>query len=136
MFFGFKKKNNSSSSTSNSTPVKTETTTSTNSSAKVVLSKAEDGLERHIVRLKKEKNIDLSSHRARVFVVMVRSGSMTSLYQSGEIQNVLTRLLPLALKFDDNGELEVYVFNTSCIQMPSMNLSNYESYIWYLHYRW
>ena len=129
MFFGFKKKNNSSSSTSNSTPVKTETTTSTNSSAKVVLSKAEDGLERHIVRLKKEKNIDLSSHRARVFVVMDRSGSMTSLYQSGEIQNVLTRLLPLALKFDDNGELEVYVFNTSCIQMPSMNLSNYESYV-------
>lgn len=76
MFFGFKKKNNSSSST----PVKTETTTSTNSSAKVVLSKAEDGLERHIVRLKKEKNIDLSSHRARVFVVIDRSGSMTSLY--------------------------------------------------------
>lgn len=129
MFFGFKKKNNSSSSTSNSTPVKTETTTLTSSSAKVVLSKAEDGLERHIVRLKKEKNIDLSSHRARVFVVMDRSGSMTSLYQSGEIQNVLTRLLPLALKFDDNGELEVYVFNTSCIQMPSMNLSNYESYV-------
>lgn len=60
---------------------------------------------------------------------MDRSGSMTSLYQSGEIQNVLTRLLPLALKFDDNGELEVYVFNTSCIQMPSMNLSNYESYV-------
>ena len=90
MFFGFKKKNNSSSSTSNSTPVKTETTTLTSSSAKVVLSKAEDGLERHIVRLNKEKNIDLSSHRARVFVVMDRSGSMTSLYQSGEIQNVLT----------------------------------------------
>ena len=78
MFFGFKKKNNSSSSTSNSTPVKTETTTLTSSSAKVVLSKAEDGLERHIVRLNKEKNIDLSSHRARVFVVSVWRNSKCS----------------------------------------------------------
>lgn len=126
--FGRKKNNNSSSSMDTVHSAKPETPT-THSPAKVILSKAEDGLERYIVRLKKEKNIDLSSCRARVFVVIDRSGSMGSLYRSGAVQDVLTRLLPLALKFDDNGELEVYVFNTRCTQMPSMNLKNYETYV-------
>ncbi len=96
---------------------------------KVTLKKAQDGLERHIVRLKKEKGVDLSHHRARVFVVIDRSGSMSQLYRSGAVQEVLTRLLPLALKFDDNGELEVYVFNNRCTQLAPMTLENYESYV-------
>lgn len=126
MLFG--SKNNSSSSMDEIHSAKTETTT-TNSSAKVILIKAEDGLERHIVRLKKEKNIDLRNHQARVFVVIDRSSSMRFLYCNGAVQDVLTRLLPLALKFDDNGELEVYVFNTYCTQIPSMNLKKYETYV-------
>lgn len=124
MFLFGKKKNNLAGSVDNSSPAKPE-----NSSAKVILSKAEYGLESHIVRLKKEKNIDLSTHRARVFVVIDRSGSMRTLYRSGAVQEVLTRLLPLALKFDDNGELEVYIFNNHYTKMPSMNLDNYENYV-------
>lgn len=130
--FGIRKNTNNASSNSGTTVslAKSQVPTSTpNSTAKIVLKKAEDGLERHIVRLRKEKHIDLSSHRARVFVVMDRSGSMDSLYYSGAVQDVLTRLLPLALKFDDNGELEVYVFNNSYTQLTSMSLSNYESYV-------
>lgn len=120
--FGFKKSNDSALYTP---PVPT----AASSSGKVTLKKAQDGLERHIVRLKKEKNVDLSHHRARVFVVIDRSGSMDQLYRSGAIQKVLTRLLPLALKFDDNGELEVYVFNYRCTQLVPMTLENYENYV-------
>ena len=127
--FGFGKKNNNiSRSVETVNSANTETPT-TNSSAKVILKKAEAGLDRHIVRLKKEQKVDLDAHRARVFVVIDRSGSMTQLYKNGAVQDVLTRLLPLALKFDDNGELEVYVFNTCCNQMSSMNLQNYEDYV-------
>lgn len=126
--FGSKKNNNDSSK------VQPTTINEPATSAKVILSKAELGLDRHIVRLKKEKNIDLSNHRARVFVVMDRSGSMGfsplgDLYRNGYVQAVLTRLLPLALRFDDNGELEVYVFNKKCTQLPAMNLNNYETYV-------
>lgn len=99
------------------------------STGKVTLKKAQDGLERHIVNLKKEKGIDLSKHRARVFVVVDRSGSMDHLYYNGAVQEVLTRLLPLGLKFDDNGELEVYVFNNYCYQLAPMTLDNYENYV-------
>lgn len=122
LFGGFKK-------SKGSTPHTTPTPAATTSTGKVTLQKAQDGLERHIVRLKKERGIDLSQHRARVFVVIDRSGSMSHLYRNGDVQEVLTRLLPLALKFDDNGELEVYVFNNSCRQLASMTLSNYENYV-------
>ena len=125
--FSFGSKKNSNSMGQN--PFVVPETSATNSSAKVTLSKAEDGLTRHIVRLKKEQNIDLSKHRARVFVVVDRSGSMTTSYRNGAVQDVLTRLLPLALRFDDNGELEVYVFNNRCTQMASMNRFNYEHYV-------
>lgn len=101
-----------------------------NSKKKTIdLTKSKESLDRSIVRLTKKTGIDLGSHKARVFVVMDRSGSMTNLFYSGAVQNVLTRLLPLALKFDDNGELEVYVFNRSCHQMPAMSLNNYSDYV-------
>lgn len=98
-------------------------------SAKIKLTKASDGLERSIIRLKKS-GVDLGNHKARVFVVIDSSGSMTPLYNNGAVQDVLTRLLPLALKFDDNGELEVYVFNNYCNPAPEpMTLNNYNTYV-------
>ena len=100
-----------------------------NKRATVNLTKAEASLNRSIVNLTKKTGVDLGSHRARVCVVMDRSGSMSRMYQNGDVQDVLTRLLPLALKFDDNGELEVYVFNESCDQVSEMNLQNYEDYV-------
>lgn len=100
-----------------------------NSSAKIRLTKAEASLDQSIIRLTKRTGVNLGTHRARVCVVMDRSGSMGGMYRNGDVQDVLTRLLPLALKFDDNGELEVYVFNTSCDQVSEMNLQNYEDYV-------
>ena len=114
----------------NNTPeVTTHSVSEAETRGKVVLKKATEGLDRSIVRLKKDKGIDLQGHKARVFVVIDRSGSMSSMYRNGEVQEVLTRLLPLALKFDDNGELEVYVFNTDCHQLKEMTLKNYENYV-------
>ena len=103
--------------------------TQSNTSGKVILKKAEEGLNRSIVRLEKSTGVNLNKHRARVFVVFDRSGSMSRMYNNGSVQKVLTRLLPLALKFDDNGELEVYVFNNKCDKMSEVNLQNYEDFV-------
>lgn len=127
--FGSRKKSNIPSGSVEQNSSARQETAATNSAAKVTLRKATDGLDHHIVRLKKERNIDLANHRARVFVVIDRSGSMTRLYRNGAVQDVLTRLLPLALRFDDNGELEVYVFNNKCTQISSMNLNNFEDFV-------
>lgn len=125
--FGRKKDNYSGSSMNNTSSI--GTTTSGGTTPKIRLTKASEALDGSIIRLTKRTGVDLSTHKARVFVVMDRSGSMYFNFHNGKVQDVLTRLLPLALKFDDNGELEVYVFNTKCKQMPAMNLQNYENYV-------
>ena len=125
MFFFNKKKKNSSMDNSIHS-AKTEDIP-TNSSPKVTLKKSEEGLNRYIVRLKKD--VDLSTHRARVFVVIDCSASMRLLYYNGSIQDVLTRLLPLALKFDDDCKLEVYIFNNSFQKITAMTEENYENYV-------
>lgn len=130
--FGKKNKTNPTASTGNIQPTRYETpatTASPASEAKIILRKAQAGLDNQIIRLKKEKNVDLSNHKARVFVVIDRSGSMSTQFRNGAVQTILTRLLPLALRFDDNGELEVYVFNEGCDQMDPMTMGNYETYV-------
>ncbi|MBP1308819.1 hypothetical protein JOD82_001839 [Paenibacillus sp. 1182] len=47
---------------------------------------------------------------ARVGIVLDQSGSMSSLYRNGTVQSVVERLLPVALRLDDNGELDVWLF--------------------------
>lgn len=121
MFFFNKKKE-----ATNVTAVEENVSTATEP---VSLEKSSKALERHLVSLKKEKHIDLLSHRARVFVVMDISYSMNENYFNGYVQDVLTRLLPLGIKFDDNGELEVYVFNHMSHELPSMNIGNYKTYV-------
>lgn len=66
---------------------------------------------------------------ARVAVVMDYSGSMSSLFRNGTVQSILERLLPIAMQFDDNGEMEVWLFENGFRRMPSMNLSNFYGYV-------
>lgn len=127
MFLFNKKKNTTPSNTQKN--IANKSLANSNSPAKVILIKAEAGLDRHIVKLQKEKNVDLTKHRARVFVVLDRSGSMYKLFYNGSVQETLTRLLPLALRFDDNGELEVYVFNNHYTKATPMTINNFESYV-------
>jgi len=66
---------------------------------------------------------------ARVAIVLDKSGSMRKLYKDGTIQNLLERIFPLALKFDDNGELDFWLFNDSFMLMPSVTLDNFFNYV-------
>lgn len=82
-------------------------------------------LDKAVVSLSK----DLSNHKARVAVVMDYSGSMSSLYSNGAVQRALTRLMPLALKFDDNGELEVWIFSNNYHRLKPMNIFNFNTFV-------
>ncbi|MBO5386792.1 MAG: VWA domain-containing protein [Lachnospiraceae bacterium] len=104
--------------------------------SKISLSKDKENLEGHVVSLSKcvvdlskKADVDLGATRARVVVVLDYSGSMGSLYRDGTVQNTLNRLVPLGLTFDDNGEIDVYLFQNDYKKMNDMNLSNYENYI-------
>jgi hypothetical protein len=66
---------------------------------------------------------------ARVVFVLDGSGSMQRQFQSGNVQAVLDRIATLALKFDDNGELEVWGFASGNRKFENVTIDNLDDYI-------
>lgn len=54
--------------------------------------------------------------KAQVVLVMDYSGSMDGLYRSGFVQRLIERLVPVAMQFDDNGEMEMYMFHNNSMR--------------------
>lgn len=100
-----------------------------NSAGAISLKKNTISLDKTLVSLSKSSGINLQGHRAKVAVDLDYSGSMRSLYKNGNVQRAINRLLPLALRFDDNGELDVWLFETGFKRMESMGIDNFESYV-------
>ena len=103
---------------------------------KISLSKDREKLGQHVVSLSKcmvslSKNtkIDLGNMRAKVVVAFDYSGSMSHLYKNGTVQNTLNRLVPLGLTFDDNGTIDVFLFQDDYRKITDLDLSNYENYV-------
>lgn len=84
---------------------------------------------------KKEVNVlclekpELKGLTSRVAVVLDYSSSMNRLYKDGTVQAVLERLFPLALQFDDNGEMEFWIFDDGFHRLENINMDNYYGYI-------
>lgn len=65
----------------------------------------------------------------RVAVALDISGSAKDLYQSGIIQETHDRMLGIAMKFDDNGEIDTWTFTEGFDRLPTATPDNYGSYI-------
>ena len=74
------------------------------------------------VELKKR---NLETLVARVGLVMDISGSMTARFKNGTVQEIVNKTLPLAVQFDDDGELDCWYYGTTARRMDSVNLENY-----------
>lgn len=72
---------------------------------------------------------ELSDLVSRVAVVLDFSGSMDRLYKNGTVQSVLERLFPIALQFDDNGEMEVWIFSDGFNRVGNISMDNYYGYV-------
>lgn len=88
----------------------------------------------HLVSLAKAASISLEKHDlqttvARVCLVLDASGSMHQQYKTGRVQELLDRVLPLALHFDDDGSFEVWAFHNEPKQLPPVTLANIKGYI-------
>jgi len=70
-----------------------------------------------VFNLSKAKGIE--NQKAQVVLCMDISGSMEDMYRSGHVQDVIERLVPVAMQFDDNGEMELYLFQTRCKKHPN-----------------
>ncbi len=87
-----------------------------------------------LVNLAKKATVSLEKHClqetiARICLVLDASGSMYVQYNTGKVQAMIDRLLPLAVHFDDNGELDVFAFSTKVLELPAATLNNYANFI-------
>ena len=92
------------------------------------------GVAPKLVDLAKKVTVSLVKHRlaatvARIGLVLDASGSMRAQYGQGKVQQLIDRLLPLAVHFDDDGVLDVWAFSHKPIILPPATLQNYADYI-------
>lgn len=82
--------------------------------------------------LKKKVSIVLEKKKltnvlARVALVLDISGSMSKFYKRGTVQNLVDRIT--ASHFDDDGVLDLWIFDHRFHRMPSVSEKTYEDYI-------
>lgn len=93
------------------------------------MSKSAENLNKVLIDMSKGSKTDMTKHTARVALAMDYSGSMSNLFANGSVQDVVTRLLPIALKFDDNGELESWLFSNGKERLEPVTVKNYKDYV-------
>lgn len=96
---------------------------------KLVLEKAP-----HLIDLTKKVSITLEKKHmeqvvASVVVVLDNSGSMDWQYRNGDIQGAMDKLLPIALMFDDDGELDTWAFASKVKHLSAITVENIKNYL-------
>lgn len=87
-----------------------------------------------LVNLVKQARVSLAKvgmdqHRARVCLCLDISGSMGQLYRKGLVQAFAERILALGCQFDDDGEIDVFLFGEKVHQPGAMGLANSRDYV-------
>lgn len=88
----------------------------------------------HLIDLAKKAQISLEKAKldqtkARVALVLDASGSMNRQYSQGRVQEVVNRLLPLAVHFDDDGAIDCWAFAAKPAKLSPINLANHQNFI-------
>ncbi len=71
----------------------------------------------------------ISASAARVVFVLDHSGSMRAMYRDGTVQDVLERIFPVAMLFDDNAEMEFYWFDSVFRELDPVNYETVDGYV-------
>ena len=91
-------------------------------------------LKKRIVDLQKKAAVAVARHGvqgqpAQVVLVLDISKSMNALYRTGVMQQVIERILGLALNFDDDGEIDLFLFGTRAYSLPAITLDEIDGYV-------
>jgi len=71
----------------------------------------------------------LHGHQAKVALALDISGSMHSLYSKGSIDELVRRVLALGFLFDDDGEIDIFLFGSGAYHYGGVNTDNYRSFV-------
>ncbi|WVS24637.1 hypothetical protein PSPHG_CDS_0156 [Pseudomonas phage Psxphi15] len=83
------------------------------------------------------KALELNLEKAQIFTPITmavklavdKSGSMSDEFACGWVQDTLDLFLAAAMKFDDDGKMEIGFFNTSFDRTPDMTVDDAHTYI-------
>jgi vWA found in TerF C terminus len=78
----------------------------------------------------------LGEHTARVALCLDISGSMSGLYRSGKVQALVERVLALGLRFDDNAEVDVFLFGARAHEAGTVGLDSYQGWTQRMQAHW
>ncbi|MDF1508619.1 VWA domain-containing protein [Robertmurraya sp. DFI.2.37] len=85
-------------------------------------------LQKKTVKIILEKK-KLTTVRARVGLVLDITGSMRTLYNNGTVQKVVERILAVASQFDDDGALDVWVYDNEFSRLNPVTERDFEGYV-------
>lgn len=72
--------------------------------------------------------------RARIVLVIDKTGSMTKQYRIGTVHRVVERMVPVATQIDDDGQLEPYLYARQFFRLPDIEVHTAEEWAQtYLH---
>lgn len=91
-------------------------------------------LKKSIIDLSKKAKIELEKKglqdtKSQVVLVLDISKSMNRLFKSGVVQELIQRILGLALNFDDDGDIDIMLFGSKAYQLPSVSLDDLDGYV-------
>lgn len=103
---------------------------------KVMLEKAPK-----LVNLAKKATVSLEKRQlqsltAKVALVLDATGSMHQQYKQGRVQEVVNRLLPLAVSFDDDQAIDCWAFGEHPLYLGEVGLNNFDDFIDTAHGGW
>jgi stress response protein SCP2 len=78
------------------------------------------------VSLEKKK---LAMDRAKVVLCLDISGSMATLYKSGAIDTLVQRVMALGYRFDDDGEIDVFLFGENVHRWGALGVDGYRTFV-------
>lgn len=85
-------------------------------------------LRKEAVRVVLEKK-KLTGVVAKVALVLDISGSMRTLYKNGTVQDVVERILAVASQFDDDGSLDIWVYDNEFSRLPAVTEKDFANYV-------
>lgn len=102
--------------------------------ARVSLEKRFEQQAPQLVSLAKIAGVSLAKNqlervRAKVAFVLDASGSMLGQYTNGRVQEVVNRVFPLGVHFDDDEELETWAFARKSKRLSNVTFANFKNYV-------
>ena len=85
-------------------------------------------LQKKSVRIILEKK-KLTGVQARVGLVLDITGSMRKMYKDGTVQKVVERILAIASQFDDDGMLDVWVYDHEFTRLAPVSEEDFVGYV-------